>query len=116
MVKSVVHLKKFEICDCEMMEEIIIGEGLGKEEMNEMLLIELDLLKLKDLPKVARFCSSNLIECPALKELWIENCPELRTFVCSPASANMANCGDPEIMNSTIFDEKVVLFSSIFDI
>ena len=43
MVRSVVHLKKLEICDCEMIEEIIIGKGLGKETMQ---LHELDFLKL----------------------------------------------------------------------
>ena len=99
MVKSVVHLKKLVICDCKMIEEIIVCEGLGKE--NEVLLSELDFLKLKDLPNLARFCTCNLVECPFLKQLWIQNCPELRTFVCNPTNA--------DVFVSSLFDEKVVL-------
>ncbi|KAG8661242.1 hypothetical protein MANES_02G215605v8 [Manihot esculenta] len=66
---SIVHLKRLEVCNCKMMEQVILREGLDEEIM---LLHQLESLKLKDLPKLTRFCTTNLVECSALKEICIQ--------------------------------------------
>ncbi|XP_065853539.1 uncharacterized protein [Euphorbia lathyris] len=107
MTKCVVHLKRLEICDCKMMEGVILmEEGLEGEVMSKILLRALEFLKLKDLPKLARFCTNNLIECPALKELWIQNCPELMVFVSDSRSTKAHS--EVEMTNYSLFNEKVV--------
>ncbi|KAG8661250.1 uncharacterized protein LOC110607877 [Manihot esculenta] len=97
---SIVHLKRLEVCNCKIMEQVILREGLDEEIM---LLHQLESLKLKDLPKLTRFCTTNLVECSALKEICIQNCPQMRTFVSNSPTSN----NELEIINSTLFDEKV---------
>ncbi|KAF2294855.1 hypothetical protein GH714_024515 [Hevea brasiliensis] len=106
-LSSVVHLKRLEICNCKMMEEVMVKEGLGEEIMSKMLLHQLEYLKLENLPKLTRFCASNLVECPVLKELRIKNCPQMRTFVSNYTTSNMASSSELDIINSALFDEKV---------
>ncbi|CAK7340826.1 unnamed protein product [Dovyalis caffra] len=68
MVKSLARLERLEICDCNLMEEIIAREGaIGRE----VAFPKLGFLKLCGLPNLIRFCTSNLIICPFLKELQI---------------------------------------------
>ncbi|XP_065854644.1 uncharacterized protein [Euphorbia lathyris] len=97
MVRSLVQLKQFEICDCKSMEEVIRTEG----ETEEIVFPKLKYLKLKGLPKVVKFCKGNLIQCPSMEELWIRNCPHLQTFIST--SIVVGRQQD----SSTLFDEKV---------
>ncbi|XP_057998724.1 disease resistance protein RPP5 [Hevea brasiliensis] len=106
-LSSVVHLKRLKICNCKMMEEVMVKEGLEEEIMSKMLLHQLESLELMDLPKLTRFCTSNLVECPVLKELRIQNCPQMRTFVSNYTTSNMASSSELDIINSALFDEKV---------
>ncbi|XP_058000535.1 uncharacterized protein LOC110653207 [Hevea brasiliensis] len=89
------------------MEEVMVREGLEEEIVTKMLLHQLESLKLKDLPKLTRFCTSTLVECPALKELCIQNCPQMTTFVSNYATSNMASGSGLEIISPTLFDEEV---------
>ncbi|XP_043808127.1 uncharacterized protein LOC122722173 isoform X2 [Manihot esculenta] len=97
---SIVHLKRLEVCNCKMMEQVILREGLDEEIMS---LHHLESLKLKDLPKLTRFCTTNLVECSALTEICVQNCPQMRTFVSNSPTSN----NELEIINSALFDEKV---------
>ncbi|KAF2307116.1 hypothetical protein GH714_024930 [Hevea brasiliensis] len=106
-LSSVVHLKRLEICNCKMMEEVMVKEGLEEEIMSKMLLHQLESLELMDLPKLTRFCTSNLVECPVLKHLRIQNCPQMSTFVSNYTTSNMASSREFGIINSALFDEKV---------
>ncbi|XP_057999397.1 uncharacterized protein LOC131178448 [Hevea brasiliensis] len=106
-LSSVVHLKRLQICNCKMMEEVMVKEGLEEEIMSKMLLHQLESLELMDLPKLTRFCTSNLVECPVLKHLRIQNCPQMRTFVSNYTTSNMASSSELDITNSALFDEKV---------
>ncbi|XP_065874261.1 uncharacterized protein [Euphorbia lathyris] len=92
VVRSLAQLKKFEICDCKSMEEVIRTVG----ETEKIIFPKLSYLKLKGLPKVVKFCSGNLIQCPSMEVLLIENCARLQTFV---------SISDED--TSTLFDEKV---------
>ncbi|GKV49279.1 hypothetical protein SLEP1_g56037 [Rubroshorea leprosula] len=62
MIKSLVQLQSLEICDCVMMKEVIVNEGLAGEE--SLLLAKLDTLTLEGLPKLTRFCSGITLSFP----------------------------------------------------
>uniref|UniRef100_A0A6N2LFS4 Disease resistance protein At4g27190-like leucine-rich repeats domain-containing protein n=1 Tax=Salix viminalis TaxID=40686 RepID=A0A6N2LFS4_SALVM len=113
MVESLAQLKRLELCDCVSMEEIIIKNGLGEEEnVRGMMLPKLEFLKLKGLPNLTRFCTGHLIQCCFLQELWIEDCPALKTFISNSLSTDAVANNQFEETNSTLFDEKVA-FSNI---
>ncbi|XP_052302596.1 probable disease resistance protein At4g27220 isoform X2 [Populus trichocarpa] len=113
MVESLAQLKTLELCDCTPMEEIITKNGLGEEgNVRGMMFPKLQFLKLKGLPNLTRFCTSHLIECYSLKELRIENCPALKTFISNSLSTDAVANNQFEETNSTLFDEKVA-FSNI---
>ncbi|KAJ6380304.1 hypothetical protein OIU76_016879, partial [Salix suchowensis] len=113
MVESLAQLKRLELCDCVSMEEIIIKNGLGEEEnVRGIMLPKLEFLKLKGLPNLTRFCTGHLIQCCFLQELWIEDCPALKTFISNSLSTDAVANNQFEETNSTLFDEKVA-FSNI---
>ncbi|KAJ6694539.1 hypothetical protein OIU85_005242 [Salix viminalis] len=113
MVESLIQLKRLDICDCVSMEEIIIKNGLGEEEnVRGVMLPKLQLLKLKGLPNLTRFCTGHLIQCCFLQELWIEDCPALKTFISNSLSTDAVANNQFGETNSTLFDEKVA-FSNI---
>ncbi|KAJ6918311.1 hypothetical protein NC651_012518 [Populus alba x Populus x berolinensis] len=99
MVESLAQLEKLEIRNCESMEEIVGPEGIGEGKM--MLFPKLLRLKLNGLLKLTRFCTTNLLECHSLKELWLRKCPELKEFISIPSSA------EPDNTKSALFDDKV---------
>ncbi|KAJ6694558.1 hypothetical protein OIU85_005258 [Salix viminalis] len=116
MVESLAQLKRLELCDCVSMEEIIIKNGLGEEEnVRGMMLPKLEFLKLKGLPNLTRFCTGHLIQCCFLQELWIEDCPALKTFISNSLSTDAVASNQFEETNSTLFDEKVA-FPNIEDL
>jgi hypothetical protein len=115
MVESLAQLKRLELRDCTPMEEIIIKNGLGEEEnVRGIMFPKLQFLKLKGLPNLTRFCTSHLIECCSLKELRIENCPALKTFISNSLSTDAVANNQFEETNSTLFDEKVSPFLLLF--
>ncbi|XP_073265190.1 probable disease resistance protein At4g27220 isoform X2 [Populus alba] len=99
MVESLAQLERLEIRNCKSMEEIVVPEGIGEGKM--MLFPKLLRLELNGLPKLTRFCTTNLLECHSLKVLWLQNCPELREFISIPSSA------EPDNTKSALFDDKV---------
>ncbi|KAB5529267.1 hypothetical protein DKX38_019348 [Salix brachista] len=112
MVESLAQLKRIELRDCVSMEEIIIKNGLGEEENVRVMLPKLEFLKLKGLPNLTRFCTGHLIQCCFLQQLWIEDCPALKTFISNSSSTDAVANNQFEETNSTLFDEKVA-FSNI---
>ena len=68
------------------MEEIMLTEESAEEEVERMtklqLFPKLDTMKLESLPKLIRFCTAwHPIEFQSLRELKINSCPALVTFV-----------------------------------
>lgn len=92
VLNCLIHVKSLEVSNCKSMKEILQMEKLGN-----IVLLNLELVKLKNLQQLTRFCSGNLIECNGLIELSIEDCPELGGLISNSANSN----------NSTLFDEKV---------
>ncbi|KAK4838795.1 hypothetical protein QYF36_016463 [Acer negundo] len=144
------QLQKLEIKQCAIMEEIITMEvdqedaaaidnkitfpqlnftvleslpnftSFYQGSNNNTMFLELNKVRLKDLPKLTTFCNFNtgdLIELLSLSELWIENCPNMKTFISNSTSRDMpAGSEKSEEMNSEenllmqpLFGDKVVL-------
>ncbi|KAK8486417.1 hypothetical protein V6N11_047256 [Hibiscus sabdariffa] len=80
MAKCLVHLTDFEITGCNCLKEIIFMEEIEEETQATMTLSlfpQLKSLELKDLQHLIGFCTdfkTQVIEFPAMKSLWIDNC------------------------------------------
>ncbi|GKV26374.1 hypothetical protein SLEP1_g35694 [Rubroshorea leprosula] len=109
MIKSLVQLKSLEIRDCVMMKEVIVNEGLTKEE--SLLLAKLETLTLEGLPKLTRFCSGNYFEFGFLTFLHIIKCPLLETFISNSNVGEMSHMTESKIVEGastlSLFDVKV---------
>ena len=81
--RSMVQLKYLRILKCEVMKEILVTENFGvvKEIIPEVLFPRLESLILQELPVLKRFCEGSTIKFPHLKELEIDNCTNLKTFI-----------------------------------
>ena len=116
-----VQLKYLYIEDCKVMEEILLlTEDLGEEEIiPKVLFPRLEVLILKDLPVLKRFCVGSNIKFPSLKVLVIEKCPKLESFIFKPVSSDMTLSKELKEVNSEeisqiamqpLFNEEVILF------
>ncbi|XP_062025861.1 disease resistance protein At4g27190-like [Rosa rugosa] len=80
VAKSFVQLKHLRISECQIMKEVVLSEGHG-EENKDNLFPKLEQLELNDLPCLTRFCSGSYVEFAALKRSQLEKCPKLETFI-----------------------------------
>nr|TKS10903.1 putative disease resistance protein [Populus alba] len=88
--------------------KIVVPEGIGEGKMmSKMLFPKLLRLELNGLPKLTRFCTTNLLECHSLKVLRLTNCPELKEFISNPLSADVPAMSKPDDTKSALFDDKV---------
>ena len=110
--RFMVQLKYLYIDDCKVMEEIVLTEDLGEEEIIPKVLFPLlEDLFLKDLPVLKRFCIGSNIKFPSLTGMTIEQCPKLESFIFKPFSSEEMN--SEEISRTSmqpLFNEKVILF------
>ncbi|XP_030959627.1 uncharacterized protein LOC115981550 isoform X3 [Quercus lobata] len=106
--RSMVQLKFLYIDDCKVMEEILLAEDLGEEQIiPEVLFPRLEGLLLKDLPVLKRFCMGSKIKFPFLKSMVIYQCPKLESFIFKPVSSKEMN--SKEISHTAmqpLFNEK----------
>ncbi len=104
--RLMVQLKYLYIEDCRVMEDVILTEDLGEEHISGVLFSRLEVLRLKDLPILKRFCIGSNIKFPSLEDLRIEQCPKLKSFIFKHVSSE-------EITHSAmqpLFNEEVNLF------
>ncbi|KAH7553376.1 hypothetical protein JRO89_XS12G0004400 [Xanthoceras sorbifolium] len=96
--------EELKIINCAILEAIIFTE---EETIRNTLFPNLNELKLIDLPELKSFCNlaENAIELPSLAALWIEDCPNMQTFISNFTSADMLTSMDIQ----PLFDEKVQL-------
>ncbi|KAL5809781.1 hypothetical protein ACOSQ3_030472 [Xanthoceras sorbifolium] len=101
---GLVQLQELKIINCAILEAIIFTE---EETIRNTLFPNLNELKLIDLPELKSFCNlaENAIELPSLAALWIEDCPNMQTFISNFTSADMLTSMDIQ----PLFDEKVQL-------
>ena len=101
-----VQLKDLFIEDCKVMEEILLIEDLGEEEIIPKVFPRLEHLVLKDLPALKRFCVGRNIIFRSLKSLVIEKCPKLESFIFKPVSSEEIS----HTVMQPLFNEEVILF------
>ncbi|KAF2294471.1 hypothetical protein GH714_011694 [Hevea brasiliensis] len=92
IVKSLLHLKKLHIGECRSMKEIILTEKSIEEEderVNKIIFPKLDVLRLRHLPNLIRFCSGYQIEFQSLRDLDILGCGALMCLVPSVPHTDM---------------------------
>ncbi|KAF2294503.1 hypothetical protein GH714_012031 [Hevea brasiliensis] len=92
IVKSLLHLKKLHIGVCRSMKEIILTEESIEEEderVNKIFFPKLDVLGLRHLPNLIRFCSGYQIEYQSLRDLDLVGCGALMCLVPSVPHADM---------------------------
>ncbi|MBA0600636.1 hypothetical protein Gorai_006818, partial [Gossypium raimondii] len=97
------QLQCFEIKDCMRLREIIFTKEIVEEEEREDVICfpQLNSLHIKGIPDLIFFCSGNFnIEFPLLKELNIEDCPNLKEFISRSSSESGMH---------TLFNEKVAV-------
>ncbi|XP_028783521.1 uncharacterized protein LOC114739609 [Neltuma alba] len=77
--RSLVKLTTMKITKCNSLEQVVAEKR--EEFEDEIAFRSLEILKLKCLPMIKRFCSSNcFLIFPLLKEVVIEHCPRMNTF------------------------------------
>ncbi|KAL5848625.1 hypothetical protein ACOSQ4_006638 [Xanthoceras sorbifolium] len=81
IVNNFVQLQYLEICECTVLEGIIVAEEVTEEEKKDLIFPRLNYLKINDLESLTTFYSGSYIEFPLLMELKIENCPGLEDFI-----------------------------------
>ena len=117
--RFMLQLKYLSVIDCKVMEEILLTEDLGGEDIIPMVLFpRLEVLTLKDFPVLKRFCIGRNIIFPSLRGLLIEQCPKLESFIFKPVNSSMIVSKELKEVNSEIsptalqplFNEEVILF------
>ncbi|XWS42923.1 hypothetical protein CRYUN_Cryun16bG0055400 [Craigia yunnanensis] len=105
MGKSFLQLRDLNIINCNNVEEVIIVEGLTeKERIPQMFFPKLELLYLKGLPKLARYCHGNYFIFPFLKKLWIVDCPEMYTLISNSLIGDQSQIAQKEEGNKSEVD------------
>ncbi|XP_075657223.1 uncharacterized protein LOC142627287 [Castanea sativa] len=85
---SMIQLKYLVIEDCKVMEEVLLTEDFGEEEIiPKELFPQLKTLFLIDLPVLKRFCVGRNIIFRSLKGMVIEKCPKFESFIFNPVSS-----------------------------
>ena len=130
IARSMVQVMYLHIVNCKAMEEILFIEDLGDKEEEEeeeeeiipkMLFPRLEVLILRDLPILKRFCIGGNIEFKSMTSLFIEHCPKLKTFISKPSNSDtvMTVCKEIKEMNTEEIPRTVAiqpLFSEEVDI
>ena len=116
--ESLHQLKKLSIGHCDLIEEVLqVTEKAGDAEERESKKIsfpKLESLKLTNLPNLKRFCQSDdrfTIEFPSLLELYIYDCPELRTFIAKSTHSTSTTVEEVEerrMAQEILFNSKVI--------
>ncbi|KAH9735575.1 Disease resistance protein [Citrus sinensis] len=115
LLRCLNNLERLKVRNCDSLEEVFHLEDVNAGEHFGPLFPKLYELELIDLPKLKRFCNFtwNIIELLSLSSLWIENCPNMETFISNSTSINLAENMEPQEMTSAdvqpLFDEKVAL-------
>lgn len=91
-----VRLKDLSIKGCVRLKEVIRTTA---EFTNNISLPKLNLLELKNLPKLTRFSSGTSVDLSSLTELNIKGCRQLKTFLANSKRTNMVTL--------SLFDEHV---------
>ncbi|KAH9753053.1 Disease resistance protein [Citrus sinensis] len=121
LLRCLNNLVWLEERNCDSIEEVLHLEELNADKEHiSPLFPKLYRLRLTDLPKLKRFCNftGNIIEMPMLRNLTIENCRDIETFISNSVLHMTADNKEPQKLTSEenfllahqvqpLFDEKV---------
>lgn len=115
MAQNLVHLEVMKIENCSVMKEIIRYEATEEMASVKLIFPLLITVTLESLPILTSFCSgTNILECPALENLTINNCPNIlkfaSLFLSDHAPEVSSNDETIEILNNpdaSFFEDKV---------
>ncbi|XP_062012591.1 probable disease resistance protein At4g27220 [Rosa rugosa] len=79
--KSLEQLTHLEISACKLLQEIVSSTREGSEDNMDDMFFKLKVLKLEELPNLARFSTENYIEFPSLEELEVKCCDNLGVII-----------------------------------
>ncbi|XP_050211725.1 uncharacterized protein LOC126661886 [Mercurialis annua] len=119
MVRSLFHLKRIEIRNCELIKEIILTKEFVEEtgRTEKILFSKLESLRLEGLPKLSRFCTGHPIEFQSLTELYVQSCSVFTTFVTCTQQVNSEadnNSETESLFNRMVGFPKLELLSLTF--
>ncbi|KAK6776234.1 hypothetical protein RDI58_027235 [Solanum bulbocastanum] len=81
MARDLLNLRELEIEDCYLMKEVITEEELQGEGIMTLFPL-LEKLWLRNLSKLGHFfLTKHPLKFPFLRVVWIDDCPEIKTFV-----------------------------------
>ncbi|EOY20456.1 Cc-nbs-lrr resistance protein, putative isoform 1 [Theobroma cacao] len=76
--KSMVHLARMSITDCQMMEEVV---ACASEVKDGIIFSQLKYLELGNLPSLSSFCSGKCsFLFPSLENVTVRNCSKMKIF------------------------------------
>ncbi|XP_062012594.1 disease resistance protein At4g27190-like [Rosa rugosa] len=99
MAKSLIQLTHLEISVCKLLQEIVSSTREGGEDNMDDMFFKLKVLKLEELPNLARFNTGNYIEFPSLEELEVNGCDNLGAIIgdkVSMSSKDTRSCKEIE--------------------
>ena len=112
MAERLVKLKQLIVKDCSEMECIVVVrkrlDGEDQRSSKQILFPKLTSIRLDGLSGLKSFCqgADDCIQLPALLELHIYTCPELKTFVDKQ--------GENELATKSFFHEKVSFILRVY--
>ncbi|XP_061992069.1 disease resistance protein At4g27190-like [Rosa rugosa] len=114
IAKSLMHLTKLEVQDCEEMIEIV-GSNENDDLENEIEFMVLKHLELSALPSLRGFCSgTRIVKFPSLEKLSM-SCTQLETFIFDSMGKSNTIGKDIKDTDSSKNHETEVVQPSLFD-
>ncbi|KAK2414220.1 hypothetical protein QL285_036836 [Trifolium repens] len=102
MVQSFVNLKRLEISNCNLMNEIIATERRNDVSiaLKEVPFPKLETIVLKDMEnlKTGFYAGNHILACPSLRKLDVANCAKLNLYkTVAPSASRLQRCEDENL-------------------
>ncbi|CAK7340801.1 unnamed protein product [Dovyalis caffra] len=109
MALGLVQLRKIEIRNCSMVEEIITEERAEQASIDRFIFPLLKVIILESLPNLTSIYSgSAILEIPSLEDITIDSCPHMKTFVSSILRENDHKVAFPNLKKLSVEWNEIV--------
>ncbi|CAK9134643.1 unnamed protein product [Ilex paraguariensis] len=103
VAQTLQKLEILKVYDCKGIEEIVVAEGDKQKVAEKILFPSLKILELTDLTNLKCFCMGGFhFEWPSLESLYVEECPNTKTFVATAATNRTQS--NPKLKNIIVDD------------